>query len=315
MTVLERAFYYLGLLTASQCLVRGLNFIFLFIRPSSLPRYRHDNNSWALVTGATGDIGFGFAQELCRRGFNVIIHGRNTAKLEKSKVDLEREHPDRFIRIAVADAFGSNVATAIAQIVLSVQDVKLTVLINNIGGVGGVLKPEFKTLESHTAEQVDGVIDLNDTFMTQLTRALLPNLSKNQPSLVINIGSMSSLMSMPYLTVYSASKAYTMAFSRNVEAEMKAEGKDVEVLGILLGNVKTEKRPDLTVGFGVPTARTMASATLERVGCGRSVVPGYLPHALQKMMLDCMPDSLSSYVMRSMMKQLKAEAEARAKKE
>ncbi len=290
--VFEKSFHYLGLLATIYYLFKVLRFTFLFVRPSSLPRYLHGGNSWALVTGASSGIGLGFAQELCSRGFDVVLHGRNAAKLEGLKADLNIQYPNRSIRIAVADALQVDTTTSVDHLVSAVRDLHLTVLVNNIGGVAGIVSPQFKSLETHTAQEMDDTIQLNDRFATQLTRGLLPMLSRNHPSLILNVGSVVAEMSMPYLSVYAAAKAYDMAFSSNLAAEMKAEGRDVEVLGILVGNVQTEGRQGLSTSIMTPSGRTMASAALERVGCGRSVVPGYLPHALQKATMDCLPAAL-----------------------
>lgn len=87
-------FYYTGLLTSLYLLSKLTNHIYIYhLRPSSLDRclHRHrrttsgkesesrSSSSWALIT-ADG-IGLAFAQELCARGFNVFLHGRNRDKL------------------------------------------------------------------------------------------------------------------------------------------------------------------------------------------------------------------------------------------
>ena len=66
---------------------------------------------------------------------------------------------------------------------------------------------DFKTLEEHTAKEVDAVIDVNLRFTTQLTRALLPTLQRDEPSLIINIESISE-GGMPWLSDYSPTKAH-----------------------------------------------------------------------------------------------------------
>lgn len=71
---------------------------------------------------------------------------------------------------------------------------------------------------------------------------------------------------------------------------MKAEGRDIEVLGILIGIVTSVSHRKIPVSLFTPDARAMASASLDRVGCGRPVVVGYWPHALQKALVDLMPD-------------------------
>lgn len=51
-----------------------------FIRTDDLKRYK-TRDAWAIVTGGSDGIGLGFARRLARRGFNVLVTGRNEEKL------------------------------------------------------------------------------------------------------------------------------------------------------------------------------------------------------------------------------------------
>ncbi len=285
----------IGLLAAAYFALEVLKFVFPYTRPGSLQRYNRDPKTWALVTGATSGIGTEFARELCQQGFNVIIHGRSSTKLDKIKAELAEEFPGSAVKIAIADALGRNdVSAAVDRVVASVGDLPLTVLVNNIGGINGIVKPQFKSFENHTTGEIGDTIDLNDRFSMQLTNALFPVLKKNEPSLVVNIGSMVANMKMPYLAVYSATKAALMAWSANLAAEMRLERREIEVLGILVGNTSTPGRHGIPTSFTIPTARVMAASALKRVGCGRDAVPGYFPHALQQASLALIPGWLAA---------------------
>ena len=154
------------------------------------------------------------------------------------------------------------------RIVASVQDINVTVLVNDIGGVVGIVSPEFKTLTTHTTREVNDLIGRNGRFMTHVTRALIPLLEKNQPSLILNIGSMGAV-----ITRQQRPKTW-------LNAEMKAENKDIEVLRILVGNTRTDLRPGVVESAMTPSLRTMAKAALNKVGCGKSALVGCFPHAL-----------------------------------
>ena len=134
-----------------------------------------------------------------------MLHGRNLEKLNRVQDDLSRQIPGRLFRVVVAEALKSDIASSVDRIVASVQDIN--VIVNNIGGVVGIVSPEFKTLTTHTTQEVDDLIGRNGRFMIHVTRALIPLLEKNQPSLILNIGSMGAMMAFPYLSVYSAAKA------------------------------------------------------------------------------------------------------------
>jgi len=76
-----------------------------YLYPSGLPKYlrQHANgdNSWALVTGATDGIGHALCHELSARGFNIVLHGRNEAKLTRVREEFETAHPQRHFRTVV----------------------------------------------------------------------------------------------------------------------------------------------------------------------------------------------------------------------
>lgn len=284
---IEECFYWLGALTAIYLIVSFLQFILLYLRPSSLLSYRHKKESWALVTGATDGIGFCLAQELCDRGFNIILHGRNPSKLEGVKASLTHAFPSAQIRIIVWDASLPISSSSMQRLLAGIQDIHLSVLVNNVGGTSAV-SPDLKTLKDHTHDEADAMLNLNCRFATQLTRAILPLLQRNQPGLIINIGSAAS-MGIPYLTVYSGAKGFLMSWGKALQIELNAEGHNISVMGVVVGNAQSAgNRSDATLF--TPTSLVMAKAILGRVGCDRSIVIAYLPHALQIHPLGWLPE-------------------------
>jgi len=278
----------IGLLITFYLLTRLTLHAHTYLRSSSLPHYLDPSNpSWALVTGATDGIGLGFAQELCQRGFNVILHGRNPQKLQKVQTQLARDYPQAKTRIVVFDASQPTEALE-EQLRKCVGDLNLRVLVNNVGGQGGLTRKTYQTLVETTGEEVDKVMNLNARFMTQLTRILLPTLTRNAPSLILNISSIAAL-GLPYLAVYGGSKGYLDSFTRALSAEMSVEGKQVEVMGIRVGSVQSTGN-DVEQGFFIPSSRRMAKAALERVGCGRVMLCAFWPHALQVGVAEMLPE-------------------------
>jgi len=56
-----------------------------------------------LVTGATDGLGRGVAAELARRGATVLLHGRDTSKLESTRTALARDTANSRLRTYRAD--------------------------------------------------------------------------------------------------------------------------------------------------------------------------------------------------------------------
>jgi len=188
-----------------------------FLHSSALDRYRaRESESWALVTGASDGIGKGFAFELCQRGFNVVLHGRNETKLKSVREDLLRHGPDRGVRSLVIDA-GRDAGNleVLKAAATQLEDISLTILVNNVGGAGNA-KPLIAPYQ-HTYEDLNRAqIDLNVRFQSELTRLLLPQLISNQPACVLNVGSASSDLSCCYLPVASGVKAYQKKRGRDL---------------------------------------------------------------------------------------------------
>jgi 17beta-estradiol 17-dehydrogenase / very-long-chain 3-oxoacyl-CoA reductase len=293
----------IGGVTAAYLLYNISATAYHFLRPSSLPRYLSKDPahpSWALITGATDGIGLAISNELLSRGFNVLLHGRNEVKLQKTVTDLLRVYPGRSIEYAAADASSAG-KEGIAVIVAKASNLpsggKLRVLVNNVG-----MAPNFTVAESAGAS-IDEQINVNIRFPTQLTAALLPIITKSTPALILNIGSIVAVFNLPYLAMYSGSKSFALSFSASLGKELQAEGHDVEVLGFMVGATDTPGARVSTMEDSVPNALTpksVAIACLGRVGCGRWVISGAWGHFLVVKIGGLLPDSILTGQMKSL---------------
>lgn len=284
-----------------------IQFLWLhFIHESQIDRYldtrtSSTNTAWSLVTGASDGIGFGFVQELAAHGFNVILHGRNKSKLEGLVAQVQEQYPNQHFRIFVLDVsqrelwqdgfkkFASELKTSA---------INLKVLVNNVGGSGG----SFFAFDRMTERDPDAIIktiDVNATFPTAMTHALLPLLIQKQPALILNIGSVVAQFPPPYLALYSASKAFNMIWSDSLCFEMRAEKTQVEVLSMVVGKVINAAKKDKTGSFFEPSPRDFARAALQKVGCKLPSVIAYWPHDLQITVLRLMPDWILQKVLAS----------------
>lgn len=250
-----------------------------------------------MVTGASRGVGHAFARELATCGFNVVLHGRDDGKMSRVASELQEAFPNRSFRVIIADAEAVACKTYLNApkqpgdtgpappdfdaIQRELQDIHLTVLINNAGG--GPPYPTFVSLKESPEAKVTGNISLNALFPLFLTRALLPSLKQNSPSLVINISSLAE-RGLPLLVSYSASKAFLMTATRALRLEMAMEGSgsNVEILGVAFGKVTGAGGCTEPASLSVPNVETMAKATLARAGYDNGVVVGYWGHALQQ---------------------------------
>ena len=97
-------------------------------------------NKIALITGATSGIGEACARRFARGGYDLILTGRNTGKLEILKNKLEEENGVKVLALAFDIRNREAAKKAFAYIPDSLKNID--VLINNAGLARG-LEPEY----------------------------------------------------------------------------------------------------------------------------------------------------------------------------
>lgn len=222
--------------------------------------------------------------------------------------DLQRQHAGRSFRLLVADASAvacvrcgdpdrprSSGAAAVdfEAIRAAVEDLHLTVLVNNVGGVSH--SPRFAPLPELPAAGVAGSVSLNALFPLHLTRVLLPALRRHGPALVVNVGSLADT-GMPRMASYGPSKAFLMCLTETLRMEAALEHSGVELLGIRAGRVTVVAHLHDRPSLFTPSAAVMARAALDRAGRDHGVVVGYWGHALQLLGLELLPARLAQKV-------------------
>ena len=178
-------------------------------------------NKTALVTGASSGIGLAIAEELAKRGANLILTARSEDKLNEvaeTVRQLGREAHVFASDLSVPNA-GEELYTAITQAGLSVD-----LLINNAGyGRWG----KFTKFER---EDYAKMIQLNIVALTDLCHLFIPDMVKKGSGGIINVGSVASFGPVPYANVYSSTKAYVLNFSEALRFEYQEEGMRVMAL-------------------------------------------------------------------------------------
>ena len=127
-------FALLGIAVFLYRLLKLADFVwFYFLRPSdSYKKYQRGPQSYAVITGATDGIGKSLAKDLYRKGFNVIVHGRNEEKLKATVGEIKALREDGIVESFIADATSPDIDYA--GIAKRFDDLNITLFINNVGG-------------------------------------------------------------------------------------------------------------------------------------------------------------------------------------
>ena len=231
---------------------------------------------WALVTGATSSIGLEIAEELARRGLNLIVHGRRNARLVALSQQLSKKYSCQMKTFCFDASVALRPGSETWKLMDEWKDLNLKVLVNNVGT--GHDPSGFAPFINSTPEAITTLLETNVGFMTRLTHALLPILrstaSPTSPSFIINAGSLAD-MGLPYISVYSGTKAYIRAFSTSLDAELLLEEAHVRVVASIIGDTDSDGHK---VGTGVltPDSKTMAALIVD--SAARSAGGPTTPH-------------------------------------
>lgn len=187
---------------------------------------------FALVTGGSQGLGKAIAEELAQRNIHLILVALDTPELYETAEFLRSTYPIQ-VETFATDLTQDHTPREILAFVEK-NHFAVHYLINNAGvGYTG----RFDALSE---DFVNTIIKLNVLALTKLTHLFIPMLKANQPAFILNISSMAGLYTMPFKTVYSASKQYVYAFSRALREELRGTGVGVTVLcpGGILTNPK-----------------------------------------------------------------------------
>lgn len=180
------------------------------------------NGQTAVVTGASGGIGHAGAVALAEAGANVVVVGRNRAKLEETARDVEKA--GRKTQIIEADVTDEK---AVAAMVATIEKNfgGADILFNNAGITTG------KPLVDLPLDEWERIINVNVTGAYICCRAFAPGMIARKRGSIINMGSVLSGRGMALRTVYSASKAGVANLGAALAFELGPYGITVNTIG------------------------------------------------------------------------------------
>jgi short-subunit dehydrogenase len=213
-------------------------------------RYRFEGGT-AVVTGAASGIGAALATALAARGSHLVLVDRDAEGLARVAENVGTTCPVR-IATYVVDLADRAAAERIGG-VLAAAHPDTTLLVNNAGVALGGLFTQVG------AEQFDALLAVNLHAVVTLTRALLPVLTANPGSHLVNLSSVFGILAPAGQTAYCTSKFAVRGFTESLRAELAPVG--VGVTCVHPGGVRTNIARNATVGVGLPPDLARAGLT------------------------------------------------------
>lgn len=238
----------------------------------SLPK--PTNQATVVITGASSGIGTELARGLARRGYPLVLVARRRERLDDLAGELGNEYS------VGVDVMPLDLGEARSREKLAkrLRSEPVAGLCNSAGfGTSGV----FHTLP---IERESEEVVLNSLTLMELTHAALPGMVERGAGAVLNIASIAGFQPIPFMAVYSATKAFVQTFSEAVHEELHGTGVSVTVL--CPGPVPTEWGEIANAErFSIPIAQVSPRDVAEQAIGGmlaakRSVVPGVVPKAV-----------------------------------
>ena len=235
----------------------------------SLPK--PNTQTTVVITGASSGIGSELARGSARRGFPLLLVARRRERLDELANEVGQEYS---VGVEVMPLDLNN-TTARRKLADRLRNEPIAGLCNSAGfGTSGV----FHELP---VERESEEVTLNALVLMELTHAALAGMVERGAGAVMNIASIAGFQPIPYMAVYSATKAFVQTFSEAIHEELHGTGVSVTV------RVRARCRPEWAEianaeRFSIPVAQVSPPDVAEAAIGGmlngkRSVVPGIVP--------------------------------------
>lgn len=180
----------------------------------------------AIITGASSGLGVELYKEIQKEALDEIwIIARREDRLNKLKEDFGKIET----RVVPMDVTVNESMTTLESM-LKAEEYNVRFLFNNagFGVIGDVIEASYETQGS--------MVTLNDKSLVEITTIVLKHMNKG--ACIINTCSIASFVPNARMSVYSATKAFVMSYSRSLRYELRK--RKINVTAICPGPMSTE---------------------------------------------------------------------------
>ena len=176
----------------------------------------------ALITGASGGIGYELAKLFAVDHYNLVLVARSAGKITQFADELQRQFGISAKPVALDLTAAPAPQFLFDQ--LQRENIVVDVLVNN-AGYGRMGRFSDLPLEDDL-----GQIQLNITALTHLTKLFVAPMLERRSGKILNVASTAGFQPGPLMAVYYATKAYVISFSEALSNELSGTGVTVTCL-------------------------------------------------------------------------------------
>jgi 3-oxoacyl-[acyl-carrier protein] reductase len=181
------------------------------------------NGKNVVISGGNKGIGLSLSKKLVENGANVISLSRTLIEIDELK---NKKYTQIQCDITNYNDLKSNVEKIKADFG------KVEILINNAGII------DFKPFADSEVDSAHKMISTNMISAIDLVHLVLQDMIKSEFGIILNISSVGAIYNYPNCSVYNASKAGLLSFSRSLRSEVRKFG--IKIIDILPGATDTE---------------------------------------------------------------------------
>ena len=229
-------------------------------KPSPDLKIKYGIGSYALVTGATDGIGKAFCEALAQKGINIILVSRNQKRLDRVATEIAEKHGVKTVThsIDLSKATESDFA-ALKQ---KTAGLDVSMLINNAGEVS------YKLTKELNYSDIERITQLNSVSVLHLIDMYLADLHQRRPrSAVINHSSFLAVRPVPYMSVYSATKAFNHYLTEGLSEEYR---ETIDFLSFQPATIITKAVPNESPSWFTASAEESVNRALSDLGARRT---------------------------------------------
>jgi NAD(P)-dependent dehydrogenase (short-subunit alcohol dehydrogenase family) len=189
---------------------------------------QNNRSKVALITGASGGLGWATAIQLAEDGYHVCVFARREYALNTLAEEIRALNQECLV-VAGDVTQPADVENAVALCIERFG--KIDVLINNAA------IQIYANFEDYTWEEITRVNDVNYFGYLRFARAVLPGMRKRKSGKILNVLSVMEQGGLQLFSAYSASKHALMGWSKCLKLELKGTG--IELSNVILPAMNT----------------------------------------------------------------------------
>lgn len=166
----------------------------------------------ALTTGSSRGLGNTLARGLAAAGANLVLHGRDTDRVQKEADAIAAEHGVS-VSTTLFDVTNRDQTESALEQVFSTVGVP-DILVNNAGIQS---RAHFNEIE---AENWDAVLETNLSSVFYVSQPITRRMAERGSGKVINIGSVVTLLARETVAPYTAAKGGVAMLSKGMAADL-----------------------------------------------------------------------------------------------